>query len=95
VVTLLSQVLFLKGNQTAITLVRKKEDPDEGYITLVFDNNPIALSEWSVVAGQGVETRVILSNMKSNVSLPAGLFNIYKKSKFDSADILGVFCEGL
>ena len=64
-----------KGDQTAITLV-KKEDPDEGYITLVFDNNPIALSEWSVVDGQGVETRVILSNMKSNVQLPAGLFNI-------------------
>ncbi len=64
-----------KGDQTAITLI-KKEDPDEGYITLVFDNDPLALSEWSVVDAQGAETRVILSNMQSNVQLQAGLFNI-------------------
>jgi len=64
-----------REDSTAISLIRT-EEPDEGYITLVFNNNPIALKEWSVVDAQGIETRVILSNMKSNVQLPSGLFSI-------------------
>lgn len=62
-----------KGELTEISLIRK-EEPDAGYITLVFQDNPIALKEWSVIDAQGVETRVTLSNLKSNVQLPADLF---------------------
>jgi outer membrane lipoprotein-sorting protein len=64
-----------KGETTEISLIRK-QDPDAGYITLVFEDNPIALKEWSVLDGQGIQTRVILSNIKENVKLPAGLFVI-------------------
>lgn len=64
-----------KGDATEISLIRK-EEPDAGYITLVFQDNPVALKEWSIIDGQGVETRVILSNIRSNISLPAQLFVI-------------------
>ena len=64
-----------KGDTTEISLIRK-EEPDAGYITLVFQDHPIALKEWSVLDGQGIQTRVILSNIKENVNLPAGLFAI-------------------
>jgi len=64
-----------KGNATEISLIRK-EDPDAGYISLVFANNPVALKEWSVVDGQGIKTRVVLSKIESNVDLAPGLFVI-------------------
>lgn len=64
-----------KEGETAISLVRK-EEPEAGYITLVFKDNPISLKEWSVVDAQGIETRVSLSNIQSNVKLSADLFKI-------------------
>jgi outer membrane lipoprotein-sorting protein len=70
-----------KGDLTEISLIRT-EEPDAGYITLVFQDNPVALKEWSVVDAQGIETRVTLSNLKSNVQLPADLFH------FESPDLI-------
>ena len=64
-----------KGETTEISLVRK-EEPDAGYLTLVFKENPIALKEWSIIDAQGVETRVILSNTRSNINLAPELFMI-------------------
>lgn len=63
-----------KGELTEVSLIRT-EEPDAGYITLVFQDNPVALKEWSVIDAQGIETRVTLSNVKSNVQLPAGIFH--------------------
>lgn len=64
-----------KEGETAISLVRK-EEPEMGYITLVFNDNPLSLKEWSVVDAQGIETRVTLSKLQSNIKLPANLFKI-------------------
>jgi len=64
-----------KGDTTEISLIRTDE-PDSGYITLVFTDNPVSLKEWSVVDPQGIGTRVILSGIKSNVKLDPGLFAI-------------------
>ncbi len=62
-----------KVKTTEITLVQKDES-EAGTITLVFQNDPIELKEWRLVDAQGVETQVILSNIKTNVSLPMKLF---------------------
>lgn len=64
-----------KGDITEISLVRA-EDPDAGTISLSFTNTPVSLKEWSVIDPQGIETRVCLSNLKSNISLPSELFRI-------------------
>lgn len=64
-----------KGETTEISLIRK-DDPDAGMMTLVFQENPMALKEWSIRDGQGIETRVVLSKLKSNISLPPELFAI-------------------
>ena len=68
-----------KEKTTEISLIRT-EDPDAGYITLVFEDNPVALKEWSVVDGQGITTRVSLSNMQSGVTLNPQLFKIQSPS---------------
>lgn len=59
---------------TEISLIRT-EDPEAGYITLIFEDNPISLKGWRITDAQG-ETRVMLSNMRSNIQLPAGIFQI-------------------
>jgi outer membrane lipoprotein-sorting protein len=69
------------SNTTEVSLIRK-EDPDAGYITLVFGNDPVSLKEWSVVDAQGITTRVSLSNVKLNVNLPRGLFTIKSPNLF-------------
>lgn len=66
-------------NTTEISLIRR-EDPEAGYITFVFENNPVSLKEWSIVDAQGVTTRVSLSNVRSNIPLPPGLFTIKSPS---------------
>ncbi|HUX79393.1 MAG TPA: outer membrane lipoprotein carrier protein LolA [Alphaproteobacteria bacterium] len=64
-----------KDNTTEVSLVRK-EDPDAGQITLVFQDDPIALKEWRVIDPQGAETRVVLTETELNVPLSPNLFFI-------------------
>lgn len=71
----ITQIIPKQDNTTEISLIRT-DDPDSGYITLVFEDNPVSLKEWSVMDAQGITTRVVLSNMQTNVQLPAGLFHI-------------------
>lgn len=67
--------LVVKEDTTEISLIRT-EDPDAGYITLVFQDNPVALKEWSIIDAQGIETRVVLSDIKTNIPLRSELFDI-------------------
>jgi outer membrane lipoprotein-sorting protein len=53
------------------------EDKDEwvaGQLTLVFDNENFALSQWVVVDGQGNRTTVYVSNLESDVEPDPELF---------------------
>lgn len=65
--------LVPRDGTTEISLVQKDE-PEAGSITLVFQDKPLALKEWSIKDAQGIETRVVLSKVKSNIPLPANLF---------------------
>ncbi len=71
----ITSVVPKQDGTTEISLTRKAE-PDAGYISLVFANNPVALKEWSVVDSQGIKTRVILSKVESGVALDPLLFII-------------------
>ncbi len=64
-----------KDETTEISLIRK-EEPDAGHITLVFQEDPVALKAWSVTDAQGAETRVILSETQLNVPLDPNQFFI-------------------
>ena len=70
-----------KDDTTEVSLVRK-EEPEAGQITLVFQDDPIALKEWSVVDAQGAETRVVLSETELNVPLDPRLFAIKSPNLF-------------
>lgn len=54
------------------------QDPkriDEGYITLIFEQDPMVLRAWDAVDPQGMVTRVALVNVDTNVELSRSLFD--------------------
>ncbi len=53
---------------------RMTEDPASGQLTLVFQADPFALREWRVLDANGVETRVVLDDVKTGVELGDALF---------------------
>lgn len=67
--------LIPKGDITEISLM-SKEAQDIGTLTLIFRNNPITLEGWRILDAQGVETRVMLSRVKTNINLSSERFMI-------------------
>jgi len=53
---------------------RMTEDPASGRLTLVFQEEPFALREWRVLDANGVESRVVLSDVQTGVALDDDLF---------------------
>ena len=65
---------FERGaNTLTITLVDPKE-PDNGSLTIVFDSQPLALRQWTIVDQQHKTTTVSISNVQFGVALDPGLF---------------------
>ncbi len=52
----------------------KTDDPQEGNITLVFRDRPLALKKWIVVDAQGIETTISLLGIRSGHDLNPDLF---------------------
>jgi outer membrane lipoprotein-sorting protein len=59
--------------QVLVTLVRTKA-PGEGSLTLMMNSDPLALVGWSVVDGEGRETRLRISDIKVGGSFDNALF---------------------
>lgn len=47
---------------------------DEGYISLIFEQNPMVLRAWDAIDAQGLVTRITLVNAEANVDLAKSLF---------------------
>lgn len=63
-----------QANRIEITFARK-ENPEEGSITLVFADHPLELRQWSVVDAQRLTTRVTLFDTRFGMELDAALFD--------------------
>lgn len=82
---LLTNNLKLSGDVTVTEVSRqpgmlqigmvRTASPDDGSLTLVFVDNPLALRQWSVVDAQGRETRVTLFNVQLGGSFDPQLFD--------------------
>lgn len=62
-----------EANVVEITFVRK-EDPDQGSMTLVFSDKPLELRQWSVVDPQRLTTLVTLFDTRFGLLLDPALF---------------------
>ncbi len=63
------------ATQTAVTL-QDPEHPEYGNIQLVFTPAPVTLRQWVITDDSGAQTTVILGDMRTDVSVAAGLFSI-------------------
>ena len=61
------------GGQMRVTVV-EPSNPQRGSITLIFNDNPLELRQWTVTDAEGQTTTVALSSMRRGVPLSAALF---------------------
>ncbi|MCB1720711.1 MAG: outer membrane lipoprotein carrier protein LolA [Rhodospirillales bacterium] len=62
-----------KGGFLQVQLIQRS-DPEAGSLTLGFKEDPLTLSKWRVVDGQGLITEIELFYMKTDIKHPADLF---------------------
>jgi outer membrane lipoprotein-sorting protein len=61
------------GDEVAVTLVRDGAD-DQGSVTLVFGEQPLALRRWTVVDPQGLVTHILLEEVATGGNIDPELF---------------------
>lgn len=54
--------------------IRQRKEPDQGYVTLVFQDQPMALKQWTIVDAQQVSVKVALLDPEFDVTIPNELF---------------------
>ncbi len=91
---LLQDNLRLSGEVTIVSFVRqpgqlqvglvRTRSPQDGVLTLVFADNPLALRQWTVLDPQRHETRVTLSNVELGGSYPDSLFEFVDPKFFEN-----------
>ena len=62
-----------ENNQIAVRVVRR-QNRDQGSVTLVFLKNPFVLRGWSVVDPQGLTTQIVLDSLETNVAFDRTVF---------------------
>ena len=65
---------FERGANTLRVTVVEKAEPDNGSLTMVFSDHPLALRQWTIVDQQRKTTTVSLSNVQFGVALDPKLF---------------------
>lgn len=66
---------FEAESQTAVTL-QDPENPDYGFIQLIFNNNPVQLRQWVVQDNSGGRTHIVLDSLTQGGRVPNVFFNI-------------------
>ncbi|NQW12338.1 MAG: outer membrane lipoprotein carrier protein LolA [Alphaproteobacteria bacterium] len=54
--------------------LRQRDDPEQGVVTLVFQDRPLSLKQWVIEDAQGIEVKVALLNPVFGLELPASLW---------------------
>jgi outer membrane lipoprotein-sorting protein len=65
---------FDRGAEVLRVTVVQKDRPDNGSLTMVFSQQPLALRQWTIVDQRGISTTVSLSGMRVGMPLDAKLF---------------------
>ena len=67
-------VIAIERGPAILGITVTGKDPDEGSMTLVFADKPLALKKWIVIDPQGVKTSVSLLNSRYDVTVDRKLF---------------------
>ena len=74
------QSIERSGGQLRVRAV-DPDAPDQGSITMIFNDNPLELVQWIVTDEQGLTTTVALSEVRRNVELSPKLFRLDEPSR--------------
>ena len=66
----------ISGQDTFSMKLNLKGQEGLGYMTVVFDNNPVKLSSWSVVDATGAKTDVVFNGLKTKTNFGRDYFQI-------------------
>jgi outer membrane lipoprotein-sorting protein len=70
------EVISVKEDLGTISVtLRETEAPDNGEVTLIFSDSPIALKKWEVLDAQGILTQVSLINPQYGVAIDKAVFD--------------------
>ena len=83
--TVIKLIYNPSNNEIAVTLI-DTDEPDQGTLTLVFDNQPIRLKQWTVVDAQRTITHILLLTVETNIELNKWLFVFVPPEGYDSSD---------
>jgi outer membrane lipoprotein-sorting protein len=75
---------FERGAEVLRVTVVEKDRPDNGSLTMVYSEQPLALRQWTILDQRGVSTTVTLSGARFGMALDAKLFayqNPYAETK--------------
>ena len=64
-----------EGLGTISVTLRETETPDNGQVTLIFSDQPLALKKWEILDAQGVLTQVSLINPQYGVEIDKAVFD--------------------
>lgn len=70
-----------RGGGVLQLTVYKTDDPSNGLLTLVFNENPLRIRQWRVVDAQNAETQVTLQNIDTAVDFDSSTF-VYRPPNF-------------
>lgn len=54
--------------------IRQRDEPDQGHVTLVFQDKPLSLKQWTIVDAQQVSVKVALLDPEFDVTIANELF---------------------
>jgi len=63
----------MEGGLVTLQIV-ERENPETGTVTVVFEDKPLRLKQWTITDGQGLDTRVTLTGTRFGGKLEDGLF---------------------
>ena len=63
-------------NDQIFMLMFDPEEPDNGTMLMIFDQNPVKLAGWVVADAAGQESRIVLQDLVTDISLENKLFSI-------------------
>ena len=66
--------------ELSITVIETAE-PEQGQVTLTFDEAPLQLRRWAVTDAQGLTTHILLQEVESGVALDDELFRFRKSAR--------------
>lgn len=78
---IIQKIIVSPESRTTKIVVKSRQDPGAGIVTLEFHEAPLKLASWTLVDPQGCQTKVTLGAIHSNVSIDPKIFTLKSSGK--------------